>query len=102
MDGFSMDVFGNDLLHVLLLPAWGLVTYSMNGEEGEDIVIVNEVARDLSISSPWLPVKSDFPILKGFDPSASSKSGYDTISISTPVDHLILGCVLLQKVIDPN
>lgn len=96
---FSMEELEDHKLSVLAFPLRSHVSHAVDSSEVEVVGIGDGVARDLAVSGPWLPARSDRPFER-FDPSASSNGGHDSIGIARVVHEGVP--VSLQDSVDPD
>ena len=93
-----MDPVSEELGYLLALPLRGHVTSAVDCGEVETIV-ADEIARNLSIGVPRIPILLDIPV-KHLNPSAGAIGRYSAICVARVEEHLV--AILLHDLVDPE
>ena len=98
IDWLSMDEFRDKWSHILSFPLRGHMPNTMHRCE-DKVIIIDQVAWDLPISSPGSPVICDVPTLLA-DPLSGAESWNGSICIPWIMEQFV--AISLENGIDPN
>jgi len=93
-----VDPISEELSYLLALPLRGHVPCSVDRGKVE-AVVADEVAGDLSIGVPRVPILRYWPV-QHLNPSAGAIGRYSAICVARVEEHLV--AILLHDLVDPE